>query len=237
MPLTRQNTLSVIFSPLPPSLSTPEAISYHRRKQGVPLCKIMSAARRVAAAPSQAHSHYLIHHWREGIYTEKKREESKSKSLLSTSCCPYCLPNLTERWVGRVAYWQALSFSLSLSELRPGSSWACSIVPEENCQSGLLWLNTESRSFIKELICYSLPLTHSFSFSHSLPFSTGSLCHTPTSFSPALFILCSPFPFSADLPPSETPMVSLGYNVAFSVFPGLCVCVWNHCWLVCRYGK
>lgn len=42
----------------------------------------------VVAAPLQARSHYLINHWKEGICM--KKGESKSKSLLSTSCCLYC---------------------------------------------------------------------------------------------------------------------------------------------------
>lgn len=104
----------------------------------------------------------------------------------------------------------------------------------------ILWLNTESRSFIKKLICYSLPLTHCFSVSHTLPFSTGSCCHTPASFlrlssSPlyTVFILS----FSAVNPPTllGTPMDSPGYNVAFFIFSLLCK--WNYCSFLRQYGK
>lgn len=65
------------------------------------------------------------------------------------------------------------SFSLSQLSLNRGQG---PLGPALYCATGKLpiraplWLNTESRSFIKKLICYSLPLTHCFSFSHSLPF-------------------------------------------------------------------
>lgn len=133
----------------------------------------MTVGRRETAAPSEAHGHYRIRQWREGICM-KKEQGSKSKSLLSISCCLYCScqtwqsTGLVGLGTSKVSlslfiFLSCFSLSFSLSEPRPGYSWACSIVPVENCQSRLLWLNTGSRSFIKELICYSLPLTHSLS--------------------------------------------------------------------------
>lgn len=72
----------------PPFLSTPEAILHHRRKRGVPLCKWTVARKR-----SLPHLHRftfttLIHQWTEEMYMRK--DESKGKSLLSTSCCLCC---------------------------------------------------------------------------------------------------------------------------------------------------
>lgn len=76
--------------------------------------------------------------------------------------------------------WRGLSLSLSAFPLfppRPLWNTAGPRIDSLYCVTGKLpiqtwlWLNTESRTFIKRLICYSLPLTHSYSFSHTFPFS------------------------------------------------------------------
>lgn len=181
------------------------------------------------AAPSQVHfhdPHTSVN--RRNVYEKRRVKGQVATEYLLLSVL--FLLNLTEVWLvgpgtGKVLL---LSLPLSLSELRPGPSWACSIVPEENCQSGLLWLNSESRSFIKELICYSLPLTHSLSFSHTLPFSTGSLCNTPTSFlglfSSSLYTVFT-LSFSAEIHPPPWRLPWLDWDImwlSLFLFPRLC---------------
>lgn len=127
----------------------------------------------------------------------------------------------------------SLALPLSAGQGPPGPALLCR---RKIANPGLLWLNTERRSFIKELICYSLPLTHSFSFSHTLPFSTGSLCHTPTSFLHFLsssLILCSPLPF---LLISSLGDPTVSRDIMWLPLFSHC-CVWNHWWLLCPYGK
>lgn len=169
--------------PLPPFSLHPWSYFLSLGKTGSTSMQ-MSAARKVAPAPSQTPlslSHTSI---KKREYAWKTSGQRSSRHWEHPVVCTI-LAKLDRAlgWSG-VVCWQGLSFclypslsfsvslsflSFSLSELRPGYSWACCVVLEENCQSGLLWLNTESRSFIKELICYSLPLTHS-SFSHTFTF-------------------------------------------------------------------
>lgn len=155
-----------------------------------------TVARKVAAAPSTGSLLHTL--WNRGNMYEKRgvKEQVTTEDLLLSA---RFLPNLIERLAGMVGYWQDLPLSFlvffplspSLNWGQGPPSWACSIVPQENCQSGLLWLNTESRSFIKKLICYSLPLTHSvFFLPHSSVFHWLTLPHSnflSWPFSPALF--------------------------------------------------
>lgn len=94
--------------------------------------------------------------------------------------CSGFFPDLTERWAGRIGRWQGLSIFLSpfpfISLPLPLWTEARVHLGLLYCATGklpiraILWLNTESRGFIKKLICYSLPLTRCFSISHTLPF-------------------------------------------------------------------
>lgn len=161
-------------------LSTPEAISYHGQETGSSFMQMSVGEERrsccCCCSTDSLSSHYLIHQWREGMCVRTVREQVAAEHPLLSVCL---LPNLGVGGGGAAGRRPGLSFSLStslflpcssfsLSEPRPGDSRACTIVLEENCQSRLLWLNTESRSFIKELICYSLPLTHSLTLSSSV---------------------------------------------------------------------
>lgn len=117
----------------------------------------------------------------------RKKEGSKANSALSTSHGLRCFCQTWQNaWlVGLDASMVSFLFIFFPTPYLPlnwgqGPLGPGSIVLKENCQSGLLWLNSAGRSFMKELICYSLPL--SYSFSHTPLFSVGWLCHTPTSF-------------------------------------------------------
>lgn len=112
----------------------------------------------------------------------------------------------------------SLPLTLSLN-WGQGPLGLCSIVPQENCQSGAtLWLNTESRSFIKKLICYSLPLACCFSFHHfpSLPFF---LAHAAL-----LNQLPGPFfPLSLSLPAVSPSPLGVSHGAAFLPSRRYCV--------------
>lgn len=215
----------------PPFLSTPEAILHHRRKRGVPLCKWTVARKRSCRTFTGSLSRPSYISEQKKCIWEKTSQRASRYWVPPVVCAVFA--KLDRSLAGRAGYWQGLtsvspSLALSLSELRPGPSWACSIVPEENCQSGLLWLNSESRSFIKELICYSLPLTHSLSFSHTLPFSTGSLCNTPTSFlglfSSSLYTVFT-LSFSAEIHPPPWRLPWLYWDImwlSLFLFPRPC---------------
>ena len=185
--------------------------------------------------------------------TYEEKVESKSKSLLSTSCCLRCFCQTWQSagwvrvvWLARFGF---VSLSLSLS----GSLFSLPLWTEARVLLGLLYcaagklpiratlIEHWKQEFYKEADLLFIT-SHSllFFFSHTLPFCTGSPCHTPTSFLGLFsgsiytaFIL--PFSLLIPPPPLETPMVRLGYNVDFSIFffffP---LCVWNRCWLVCR---
>lgn len=96
--------LSVIFALNPPFLSTPEAISNCRRKQGVPLCKWLLhrlVTSRVAEEKGCV--------WKNTV-TVKERHATERR-LLSV----VFLPNLTERQVGRVGLARSLVIFLYFS--------------------------------------------------------------------------------------------------------------------------
>lgn len=123
----------------------------------------------------------------------------------SPAVCGVFIPNLT-CWAegldtGKVSLYLFvfLSFFLfSLSELRSGSTWVCSIVPQENCQSGL-YSEQWKQEFYKEA---DLLFITSHSQLFLLPNSSFfvALAHIATlqlpflDFSQDLFILCSFFP-------------------------------------------
>lgn len=169
--------------------------------QGLPVCKWTH--------PFRSFTHYLRRRWREGIWIKRSQRASHHWAppvvcgvlfRLDRALC--CLD-----WVLAKHLFIFLSFFPFILSLSPSSLWTEARVHLGllYCATGKLpiraplWLNTESRSFIKKLICYSLPLTHCFSFSHSLLFffsSTGSQCHTPASFlglfSSSLYAVFSP---------------------------------------------
>lgn len=86
------------------------------------------------------------------------------------------LPNSTERWVGGVGYWHGRFIFLSLSLCL---NWGQGLQGLLYCAAGKLPIRPTliehwKQSFIKKLICYSLPLTHSvFFLPHSSAFFHG----------------------------------------------------------------
>lgn len=151
----------------------------------------------------------------------------KHKSLLSSSCCLWCLYSKPDMLSRRIGYWHGLPLSFCLPFVffpSPSLNWGqgplgFALLCYRKIANLGYTLNSESRSFIKKLICYSLLRIHSISFSQTLPFFcwTGSHCHTPASFlrlfSSSLytaFILS--FPAVTPPPLLGTPMVWLGYN-------------------------
>ena len=132
------HTLSVMLALKPASssllLHTPEAISYRWRKRGVPLCKWVQWGKSTAASVSQAHSH-ISYINKEEEYVWKTSGQRGSHHWVPPVVCRVPAKNLTEHWVGGIVCWQGLSLCLSLSlplsELRPGYSWAFSVVLQE----------------------------------------------------------------------------------------------------------
>lgn len=129
------------------------------------------------------------HLWREGIFTKKG---VKHKSLLGSSRCLQCLFSKPDMLSQRIGYWQGLPLSFCLPfiffpspSLNSGQGpLGFALLCHRKIANLGYTLNSESKSFIKKLICYSLLHIHSISFSQTLQFfcCTGSHCHTPASF-------------------------------------------------------
>lgn len=139
-------------------------------------------------------------------YLHKKRCETQ----VTTEFLPLSVVSLFQTWHAEPKDWILARspfiflssfhfFPFSLSELRSGSAWVCSIVPQENCQSGL-YSEQWKQEFYKEADLL-------FITSHSQHFLLPNpsiffveLAHIATlqlpflDFSQALFILCSFFP-------------------------------------------
>lgn len=188
----------------------------------------------VAAAPSQACSHCLINHWKEGICT--KKEESKSKSLLSTSCCLRCFcqtwqnAGLVGLGTGKVSLSPSPFFFLPL----PLWTEARVLLGLLHCAGGKLPIRATLIEHWKQEFYKGADLlfitSHSLVFflPHSSVFHWLTLPHSnflSWSFLQLSLYCVHPFLLCWSLPPLETPMVRVGYNVAFSVFRALCVCV------------
>lgn len=150
--------------------------------------------------------------------------------MLSSSGCLF----LCQTWQ-KGSILARLLFSLSFFpfcaslNLGHGPRGPGSIVPEENCQSGQVWLNSESRSFMKELICYSLPL------SHTLLVSIGLLCNSPTSFLGLFFSSClfSMFTHSPTDPPlKRLPWLGKYIMLFLFFFGGEFLCEMTVCYSV-----
>lgn len=185
--------------------------------------------------------------------TYEEKAESKSKSLLSTSCCLHCLCQTWQSagWV-RIVWLARFGFvSLSLSFSLSGSLFSLPLWTEARVLLGLLYcaagklpiratlIEHWKQEFYKEADLLFIT-SHSllFFFSHTLPFSTGSPCHTPTSFLGlfsgsiyTVFIL----PFSLLIPPPpHWRLPWLGWDIMWISPFFFSLCVLNRCWLVCR---
>ena len=163
--------------------------------------------------------------------TYEEKVESKSKSLLSTSCCLRCFCQTWQSagWV-RVVWLARFGFvSLSLSLSLFGSLFSLPLWTEARVLLGLLYcaagklpiratlIEHWKQEFYKEADLLFIT-SHSllFFFSHTLPFCTGSPCHTPTSFLGLFsgsiytaFIL----PFSLLIPPPHWRLPWLGWDI------------------------
>lgn len=202
-----EHTVSHFFPLKPnflPFLSTPEAIPSSWEETGSSFMQ-MTVVSGVAAAPWQADSHYFIHQWREGICM--KKEESRSKSLLSTSCCLY---SFCQTWqnaglvgldTGKVSrslsftFWTGARVLLGLLYCAGGKLPIRGSLIEhwkQEFYKGADLLFITSHSLLLSPTLFRFPLAHCA----TLPFLV---------FSPAPFIPCSPYP-SLLIPP----LVSMG---------------------------
>lgn len=201
-PLTRQWThcQSSLFQSqtLPTSFLfyTAEGISYQRRKQGVPLCKWLHWEKS-AQSFTDLHSLSRTPNKEEAYAWKPGGQRGSHSRVVPVSSALPIKRDLAVRWWGCVlARPLSPSSSLCLFSLSASLNWGQgSLGPILLCWRKIANLGySGSKSFIKELICYSLPFTHS-PFSHTLPFfhwlSVPRSDFLSCSFL-WLFMLCSP---------------------------------------------
>lgn len=144
----------------------------------------------------------------------KRKSQPSSSCFLCASYQTWLSGEMMRLCTGTAALSVFISLSIltfCLSELRPGFSWAYSVVLEENCQSGLLW----KQEFYKGADLLFITF-------HSLPFLPHSSVF-PLALCATLWL-----PFL---------LFSLAFHALFTPTAPHHQTNPQHCWLVRRYSK
>lgn len=207
-----------------PFLSTPEAILHHRRKRGVPLCKWTVARKRSCRTFTGSLSRPSYINEQKKCVWEKTSQRASRYWVPPVVCAVFA--KLDRRLAGRAGYWQGLT-SVSPSLSLPLWTGARALLGLLYCAGGKLPIRGTLIEQWKQEFYKGADLL--FITSHSLPLFLphASIFHWLTmqhsnflswSFQQLPLYCVHSFLLCWNPPPSlETPMVRLGYNVAFSV--------------------